>query len=351
MNPKVTSSFAIVLVLAMLLSSSPAMIMPSNIFASPSDDGGGGSSDDGGGGSSDDGGGGSSDDGGGGSSENEQPEVESEPEVTQEEETESELVNCPDGSQAATTEECPTTGAGAAAPSELVNCPDGSQAATTEECTTGNGTSTASTPQLETPNILFGDYFYTDPCQSNPNDPLCKTPITSSTTTPGAPSGSIPADTGAEKNDICANSPETPFCKSSTTTGAPSGSIPADTGAEKNDICANSPETPFCKSSTTTGTTTGAPTSGTTTGAPTSGTTTGAPTSGKTTEPPTPTGQTGGTTSTGEPQTFLKGPDGKCPTGAVETNVGACVSPSHYPIYTCITGGTNTVNNYEGNFN
>ncbi len=53
----------------------------------------------------------SSSDGDDGSSENEQPEVESEPGVPEEEtepETEPELVNCPNGSQAATTEECGT---------------------------------------------------------------------------------------------------------------------------------------------------------------------------------------------------------------------------------------------------
>ena len=45
MNPKVASSFTIVLTLALMLSANPAMIMSSNIFASPSD---GGNSSDGG---------------------------------------------------------------------------------------------------------------------------------------------------------------------------------------------------------------------------------------------------------------------------------------------------------------
>ncbi len=41
MNPKVASSFTIVLALAMMLFTSPVMIMSPSIFASPSDDGGG----------------------------------------------------------------------------------------------------------------------------------------------------------------------------------------------------------------------------------------------------------------------------------------------------------------------
>ena len=100
MKQKVAASFAIVLALAMMLSTNPAMIMPSSIFGSS--DGDGGSQDE-------------SD-----SSESEQPE-ESEPEAPEEETepetepetveqepiTEPELVDCPDGSQAATLAECP----------------------------------------------------------------------------------------------------------------------------------------------------------------------------------------------------------------------------------------------------
>ena len=68
-----------------------------------------------------------------------------------------ELVNCPDGSQAATTEECPT----AAAPTELVNCPDGSSGSNNEECGLGSGDKIA--PSAEFPNVLWGDYFYANP--------------------------------------------------------------------------------------------------------------------------------------------------------------------------------------------
>ena len=163
MNPKVAISFNIVLTLAMMLSANPAIVMPSNIFASSSD---GGSSD------------GGSSDGDDGSSENEQKDVESEHGVT-EEETESELVNCPDGSQAATTEECPT----APATTELVNCPDGSQAATLAECPAVPAVQT-----LAPDTTLF--------CRENPTSPECnKTPTTSTTTeleVPINPDGSCP---------------------------------------------------------------------------------------------------------------------------------------------------------------
>jgi hypothetical protein len=158
MNPKVAASFIIVLTLAMMLSANPSMIMPSSIFASSSD---GGSSD---GGSSD----GGSSDGNDGSSENEQPEIESE------------LVNCPDGSQAATTEECPA----AASPTELVECPDGSQAATLAECPTSTapaGPTFGFTSPLNPPPVpIFpGEYCGTDPnspecvCLTDPNSPGC----------------------------------------------------------------------------------------------------------------------------------------------------------------------------------
>ncbi|HKR74145.1 MAG TPA: hypothetical protein VJR94_08540, partial [Candidatus Nitrosocosmicus sp.] len=238
MKPKVATSFIIIFTLAMMLSANPVMIMPSIIFASPSDDGGGGSSDDGGGGSSD---------GSDVPSENEQSQEESDSEVPEEEtvpETESVLVNCSDGSQTATTEKCPTT------------------------------TGTATFP---TENILWGDHIYVDPvCQTNPTAPACKSTMTTGTNTPGAPpSGSAPSDSGSAKSDICTSSPEAPFCKSTTTAGtttsseappsgslstdfasryipggASSGSVPADTGSEKNDICTKSPEAPFCKSQT-----------------------------------------------------------------------------------------------------
>ena len=253
MNPKVAVSFTIVLTLAMMLSANPAMIMSSNIFASPSDGGSsdGGSSD---GGSSD---GGSSDggssDGDDGSSENEQSEVESEPGVS-EEETEPETEP------------------------ELVNCPNGSQAATTEECGTGTGTSITQSPSpsagpsAELPNVLWGDYFYTNPCQSNPTDPACKSSTTTGTTT-GSPSGSIPGDSGSVKNDICTTSPEAPFCKSQTIIGTiddtPAATLllpyfEVDLDKDEtttlfpgnNPVCLSNPTDPACKSSTTQGTTT-----------------------------------------------------------------------------------------------
>ena len=136
-------------------------------------------------------------------SETEQPEVESETGVT-EEGTEPELVNCPDGSQAATTEICPT----APATTELVNCPDGSQAATTEICPTAPSTTelvncpdgrqavtlaecpaVPAVPTLAPYTTLF--------CRENPTSPECnKTPTTSTTTeveVPINPDGTCPA--------------------------------------------------------------------------------------------------------------------------------------------------------------
>jgi hypothetical protein len=151
MNPKVAASFTIVLTLAMILSANPAMTMPSSIFASSSDDGG--SSSDDGGSSSDDGG--SSSDGNDGSSETEQPEVESETGVTKEG-TEPELVDCPDGSQAATLAECPAVPA---------------------------------VPTLAPYKTLF--------CRENPTSPECNITPTTSTTTeivvPINPDGTCPA--------------------------------------------------------------------------------------------------------------------------------------------------------------
>jgi hypothetical protein len=175
MNPKVAASFTIVLTLAMILSANPAMTMPSSIFGSSSDDGG--SSSDDGGSSSDDGG--SSSDGNDGSSETEQPEVESETGVTKEG-TEPELVDCPDGSQAAMTEICPT----APATTDLVDCPDGSQAATLAECP-----AVPAVPTLAPYKTLF--------CRENPTSPECNITPTTSTTTeivvPINPDGTCPA--------------------------------------------------------------------------------------------------------------------------------------------------------------
>ncbi len=140
MNPKVAASFTIVLTLAMILSANPAMTMSSNIFASSD----GGSSD-----------GGSSSDGNDGSSEAEQPEVESETGVI-EEGTEPELLDCPDGSQAATLAECPAVPA---------------------------------VPTLAPYTTLF--------CREDPTSPECNKTLTTTTTTelevPINPDGTCPA--------------------------------------------------------------------------------------------------------------------------------------------------------------
>ena len=110
---------------------------------------------------------GGSSDGNDSSSENEQPEVESETGVT-EEGTEPELVDCPDGSQAATTEKCPT----APATTELVDCSDGSQAARYFQ---------AACPAVPgVPTLTPSKTFF---CSENPTSPECNiTPPTSTTT-------------------------------------------------------------------------------------------------------------------------------------------------------------------------
>ena len=120
MKQKVAASFAVVLSLAMMLSTNPGMIMPSNIFGSS--DGDDGSQD------------------GSDSSESEQPE-ESEPEVPDEEtapetetETEPQLVDCPDGSQAATLAECPTATPTPLPSNQQTTCPDGSTPDITGNC-------------------------------------------------------------------------------------------------------------------------------------------------------------------------------------------------------------------------
>ncbi len=146
-------------------------------------------------------------------------------------------------------------------------------------------------PSAELPNVLWGDYFYTNPvCQSNPTDPACKSSTTTGTTT-GAPSGSLPADSGSVKNDICTTSPDAPFCKSSTTTS----STTFDETQKKAEsrfsvgfdaICqSNNPTDPDCKSSTTPATTT-----------------------------------TPGTTA--KQVEVSKTPDGKCPAGSSEVGFG-----------------------------
>jgi hypothetical protein len=158
MNPIVAALFTIVLTLAMMLSANPAMTMSSNIFASSSD---GGSSE-----------------GNDGSSETEQPEVESETEVT-EEGTGPELVDCPDGSQAAMTEKCPIV----SATTELVDCPDGSQAATLAQCS-----AVSALPTLAPDTTLF--------CRENPTSLECNSTLTTSSTTelevPKNPDGTCP---------------------------------------------------------------------------------------------------------------------------------------------------------------
>jgi hypothetical protein len=247
MRQKIAASFAIVLALAMILSTNPVMTMPSKIFASSDGDGGSGDK------------GGSGDEG----SSSEQPEEESEPEVTEEEtepetveeepitEPEPTLVNCPGGSQAATSAECPI----ATATTEVVDCPDGTKAATAEECGTGTGM----TPE----NILWGDYFYLDSCKTNPNDPICKTP----TTTPGATTEEVPpaslllpyfeydVEVPANKDGTCPAGSH--IVGSGGKTGAPSGSKcvsdnPATTPMDQTFFCKFNPTDTLCTKTPTT---------------------------------------------------------------------------------------------------
>ena len=94
--------------------------------------------------------------------------------------TTTELVNCPDGSQAAMTEICPT----APSTTELVNCPDGRQAVNLAECP-----AVPAIPTLAP---------YTTPfCRQDPTSPECDKTLTTSTTTesevPINPDGTCPA--------------------------------------------------------------------------------------------------------------------------------------------------------------
>jgi hypothetical protein len=219
--------------------------------ASSSEGGGGGGDDDdnagggGGSGGEDD----EDDQAGGGGGSNTETQEEEDKDTEPVEDTEPELVDCPDGiSQAATVEDCPTATVTA---TELVDCPDGiSQAATLQECPTATPTpltplqGVIATPE---PDCIVGKSKGTIPACDDPS--LAQFAKTCSNVARDAIDGGGFEEQCTVDRNACANADAQlvdGVCKVVATTPTPPGGPTIPTTPLGTDACDTDPNSPAC---------------------------------------------------------------------------------------------------------